>query len=259
MIRSTTSFKADQFFSEAYHALLNRVNICESGLGGHTDVTSVHTQSPIGSVSDEPLQPTDFPNINFWSKRNWSRSTNVKGLVRFNYIETKDGVMVNENRLQEMREAARNIWKGFKKRGIFPPTWKSAGVNVRSEYYREMRHKFLEFRLCKMDWKADQLATDSYYSWHNYHDQATAKSKGLRQGANIGSMEPVAKRMKTGAEPGSGEPFTTSLDSYFSPESDFEPSLINFATFESGPGPSTHIWDSEKLGSFHLCITLKKF
>ncbi len=201
-------------------------------------------------VSDEPLQPTDFPNINFWSKRNWSRGTNVKGPLRFNYIETKDGVMVDDDRLQEMREAARNIWKGFKKQGIFPQTWRSAGVEVRSEYYREMRHKFLEFKLCETDWKADQLATDSYYSWHNYHERATAKNKD-RQGANIGSMELVAKRMKTGAEPGSGEPFTTSLDSYFTSESDFEPTLANFGIFESGP--STDIY-SEKLGSFHLLL-----
>jgi hypothetical protein len=223
---STTVTAANEFFSEAYYALLNRVkpNIGDAGLRGQTDVASASTSISAGATisNDSELEPlalqaTDFPNVKFWLKRNWSRAANVKGLSRFNYLEKEDGVMVDETRLHEMREVARNMWKGFKKQGILPPTWRSARVEVRSEYYREMRQKFLEFRLCETDWKADQLAADYYYSFHNYH----AKGKG-RQGEGIGTMEPVAKRMKTGAEPeqmsSNGEPScTTSLDSYFAP------------------------------------------
>jgi len=184
--------------------------------------------------SYEPLQPTDFPNVRFWSRRQWSCPSNVKGHAHFNYIEMEDGGVVDETRVHEMREAAWTIWKASKKEGIFPPTWRSASVEVRSKYYREMRHKFPEFRLCDADWKADQLATDSYYSWRNYH---ATKGKG-RQGTNISSMEPVAKRMKTGIEleqvSSIGEPFTTSLDSYFAPN--FEPSqALQVGIIESGP------------------------
>ena len=52
------------------------------------------------------------------------------------------------------------------KKGTPPATWGAADIETRKLYSQEMSTRFPELKLCDLDWKAEQIATDNYPSWH---------------------------------------------------------------------------------------------
>lgn len=75
---------------------------------------------------------------------------------------------MDKDRAREMRKSACNIWLAFEDEGSAPATWRQASTQVRKKYYESMSSQFPELKLCDMDWKAEQLASDNYSSWHSY-------------------------------------------------------------------------------------------
>ena len=135
---------------------------------------------------DETARREDYPDVQFWTKRDWldcsAEQDNAMVLdnslrcgktcasqgfnVTMRYVEEQDGTVVNGHRVTEMRRYARLIWVHMAKEGGPPPSWGKADVKLSQAYCREMRQRFPELKLCDLDWKADQIATDNYPSWY---------------------------------------------------------------------------------------------
>lgn len=134
-------------------------------------------------------QREDYPNVNYWYRRDWlnnikdgGNSTDIgmepvrgktlmsKGINKnAKYIEDAAGNPVDGYRLRDIRSHARAIWACFQNVGRAPSTWGKADAEIAQAYRREMRAKFPEFALCECDWKADLVATEHYPSWYSTH------------------------------------------------------------------------------------------
>jgi hypothetical protein len=133
------------------------------------------------------LKESDYPNINYWHKRDWiSSKRSTKGTsdpntekpsrggkhasqginVAMKYIQEEDGTVIDGHRATHIRTIAAGIWGALADAGVAPLTWGKGGLAIREEYNKEMRRRFPELALCASDWKAEQIAIDNYPSFH---------------------------------------------------------------------------------------------
>ena len=181
--------------------------------------------------SPPPLRREDYPNINFWTKRQWTESSSntltdvhagpqsrgraraAQGInVTMRYVELEDGTEIGGDRAGEIRKFARSIWVSFAKKGPPPTKWGKADIEMRKAYCREVARRFPELRFCELDWKADQIATDSYPSWYvnwlpkgevGQMKQEDGETASLDSGAHgkrsrKALIKPATKKSKTG-------------------------------------------------------------
>ena len=120
------------------------------------------------------LEQKDFPHITFWSRRDWSSRRNESDKV---FIETEDGNVVSDSRMNDMRKYARSLWEIFLDEGAAPPTWGEAAPNISQRYRDLMCDEFPELRFCEKNWKADYIATIHYPSWHRYQVKMNKSKK----------------------------------------------------------------------------------
>jgi hypothetical protein len=168
---------------------------------------------PPTSVS---LCQSDFPKVKFWFKRDWNEYQNeqptdsdnqaergrgraAKGVnVTLRFVELEDGTIISGDRASEMRRFARTIWCFFEKEGTAPATWGAADVETRKKYCHEMRQRFPELSLCDLDWKAEQIATDNYPSWHAGKGKKKIKEEEGKS-EERGDTQLQAKRSRKGS------------------------------------------------------------
>ena len=87
------------------------------------------------------------------------------------FIEDENGNAVDGHCVTAIRAHARAIWVSLGKLNLLPATWGKADSKAQQEYRQEMRAKFPELSLCDNNWKADQIATDTYPSWYKNHPE----------------------------------------------------------------------------------------
>jgi hypothetical protein len=164
-----------QASSEAYNALLKAIP--GAAVGENVGINQDAFSMP------PPLCQKDYPKIKFWFKRQWTEFTNnqpanalssrgrsraSQGInVAMQYVELEDGTVIDGDRATEMRKFARGVWVSFAKNGAPPSKWGQADVQARQQYINSLSSRFPELRLCDLDWKAEQIATDNYPSWYN--------------------------------------------------------------------------------------------
>lgn len=134
------------------------------------------------------LAHSDFPQINFWTRKGWleyvaakedvtTLKENTRGKVRasqginvaMGYVEKEDGEAVDGHVASDMRKCARSIWVHIatvSETGP-PAKWGEAGIKFNEMYRKQMYERFPMLRLCESDWKVDQIATDNYPSWYS--------------------------------------------------------------------------------------------
>jgi hypothetical protein len=196
----------------AYNSLLHRIS------------------PPEASERPVPKKREDYPKIRFWLKHEWTKSLAECGTdvdaphgkkkgenVAMRFVETADGNMINGHRAESIRRHARSIWVYIAKGGTPPATWGSADLKTKELYCREMCNVFEELSLCNLDWKAEQIATDNYSSWHTTWVKQIEKSQlanpsgsGSDSNANVKrnrceSTKPSSKRKKVEGVPESSE------------------------------------------------------
>jgi hypothetical protein len=135
-----------------------------------------------------PLRQEDYPKIKFWFKRQWTeisndhptnatsgpqahqargRSRAAQGInVTMQYVQLEDGTVISGDRAAKIRTFARAIWVSISKTGAPPSKWGQADIQTRQQYLSTMGSRFPELRLCDLEWKIDQIATDNYPSWY---------------------------------------------------------------------------------------------
>ncbi|KAL6301084.1 hypothetical protein BKA93DRAFT_828516 [Sparassis latifolia] len=117
--------------------------------------------------SDTALSSSEYPKVNYWTRKDWThkKSQNVTVL----YIEDENGKPVDGYRLTDIRSFARSLWISLAEAGLVPASWTKASSIVSEHYRCEMCLKFPELRLWDSNWKADQIAYESYSHWRtNY-------------------------------------------------------------------------------------------
>ncbi|KAJ7509252.1 hypothetical protein B0H11DRAFT_1703035, partial [Mycena galericulata] len=130
------------------------------------------------------LSRDDYPLVKYWYRTDYAHGSDgvsnngapaprrggalsSQGInVSDRYIETEDGEIVNGYRVTAMGKTAGQIWFGFVAKGISPPTWGQASLEVVTMYNNEMCRTHHELRYCADNWKAQQIATINYSSWY---------------------------------------------------------------------------------------------
>ena len=157
------------------------------------------------------LRKEDFPKVRFWFRREWLDSSEKKnqvgdgtrgraqvarGLnVKMRYVEDEDGEPVDGNRAAAIRAIVRSFWITLK--GPLPSTWGLASAEIKEAYFEHMSTCH-ELNLCDQNWKAGQIATDYYPSWHNSKDskeqgEATTGLKRARSDTSVSHHFLVSK------------------------------------------------------------------
>lgn len=118
--------------------------------------------------------------------------------VRMRYIQVEDGTVIDGHRAQEIRNHARAIFVGFAHDGKFFPSWGDSDAKSRKIFYMELTSRFPELRLCDLDWKADQIATDTFPGWKITWLKKQNKLK--RENVDLSGDDHTQKRVKASKE-----------------------------------------------------------
>jgi hypothetical protein len=118
------------------------------------------------NVAPPQLERTTYPEVKFWFKRDWSlkRVCNEPPKV---FVETEHGEAVGEDQLDDIRKYAHKFFDTIDKDKA-PATWKQAPPDMKQTFHKLMVERFPELRLCEGGWKVDQMASNTYTSWHSY-------------------------------------------------------------------------------------------
>ena len=204
---------------EAYRALVQHVL---NGAAGSADIRQSGTENLLHPpLTAQSLDQKTYPNVKFWHKAAWTEYSNdqvpdlngkegsqPRGRARaaqninvaMRYVENENGETVDGNRATDMRKFARTIWVTLAKKGAQPATWGQADLETRRLYCSAMSDRFFELKLCHLDWKAEQIATDNYPSWHaNWLKQGMAQVKEENEGASLAPRPTTMKRSRKGS------------------------------------------------------------
>ena len=116
--------------------------------------------------------------------------------VSMRYIQGEHGQVIDGHRAREIRIHARAIFVGFANQGKQFTSWGDADAISRRTFYTEMVDSFEELQYCDLDWKSEQIATDTFPGW-----KVTWVKRKTREGAKRGrqqsiGQEPHSKRSK---------------------------------------------------------------
>lgn len=165
------------------------------------------------------LSPMDYPNIKFWTKKDWKdHGSNQKDIswlehardsqrdedndtnVMMRFIENEDGTLIVGSTAREIRYLARAIWRGFYALGTAPRKWGDATNDVRQSFFQQMEARWPVLRYCSNNWKTDHLATLLYSTWYPKYNK-----KMRAQAVEDGREHPTKRaRTCTSAEPVEG-------------------------------------------------------
>ena len=81
------------------------------------------------------------------------------------YIQEKDGQVINNHRARDIRNHTRAIFVGFTMQDKQFLSWGDVDAISRRTFYNEMVSRFEELQYCDLDWKAEQIAIDTFPGW----------------------------------------------------------------------------------------------
>jgi hypothetical protein len=170
-----------------YRATVDKLilSIPKSGLATNSIPTSKDTPPP--------LDPKDFPNIQFWTARVFdayhrTQTGETDGLAtkqrgpgrppkdettedRHPYLENADGTPVPWEVTVLIGQKARRVWQTLHDIGQAPPSWGKASETAYTYFISEMLNvpEFAFFRYCEGNWKLMRWTSKAYASWtRNY-------------------------------------------------------------------------------------------
>jgi hypothetical protein len=125
--------------------------------------------------------------------------------VSMRYIQEKDGQVINGHRARDIRNHARAIFVGFTMQGKRFLSWGDVDAVSRRTFYNEMVLRFEELQYCDLDWKAEQIAIDTYPGWKATWQKKQKKleqQQGKKRARRASSVEGSdTKRPKDTVEP----------------------------------------------------------
>ncbi|KAF4610532.1 hypothetical protein D9613_006515 [Agrocybe pediades] len=125
--------------------------------------------------------------VGFWTKQEWKnykenekkkKNTDRKPNAAYAFLCDRHGNELSDERLRQMKDAARLQWNHLYWLRIDPPTWGNRIMEAEERFSNAMRSKFEEFGLCDGNWKVTEFATLRYPGWTRSHRQG---KKGLKR------------------------------------------------------------------------------
>ena len=140
------------------------------GSGGITGKNACISMSTLSTpLPPEPLERKDFPNVCFWTLKEWNdykanqRQRSSEAISKLAFITTSSGEPVANEYLERMSEAARSLFTELHARGLAPPTWKAKSKFVSDFFVNTIVPKFPELHWCEGgSWKAEAFAVTRY-------------------------------------------------------------------------------------------------
>lgn len=85
--------------------------------------------------------------------------------VSLRFVQDQHGQVIDGHRAREIRIHARAIFVGFANKGTHFLAWGDADAASRKHFFAEMASRFEELQYCDLDWKSDQITTDTFPGW----------------------------------------------------------------------------------------------
>ncbi|KAG6808926.1 hypothetical protein H0H92_002348 [Tricholoma furcatifolium] len=165
-------------------------NTCKTVSPSNVASTTLSASLPSASLPLPCLDQDDYVNIKFWFKsaylvekkkrKAYSKledELDTNGNIMTWYLEDEDGDPVDGAKVEQVRATARSLWETLKSRGIAPSTWSEANNEAHNYYEAHLCERHPEVSYCENNWKAHQIAIDSYPSWSKVHLRAKIKKE----------------------------------------------------------------------------------
>ncbi|KAJ3930599.1 MAG: hypothetical protein NXY57DRAFT_976135 [Lentinula lateritia] len=127
---------------------------------------------------DIPLKKEDFPDVSFWTRKEWTdfatrnqlqkRGRGKRGNgenVAQQYIKDEKGNAMSGERANSFRLSCRGLFSQYHAEGKAPDTWENASHEVVRHFNRCIWSTFPELRLCAENWKLHYYAINAYPGW----------------------------------------------------------------------------------------------
>ncbi len=148
------------------------------------------TRRPNGLAKRLPYKKEDYPNIAYWTRKNYDDARNQIALVvvhdagaettKLPFIEHEDGTPLTEQEAVTMRATARGIFAHFLHEGTAPAKWGQVSVVGQDFFFNAIAERHPHAAMCEDMWKIQLLATTCYPSWHrNNRDKIERKRQEL--------------------------------------------------------------------------------
>jgi hypothetical protein len=117
--------------------------------------------------SPPPLSYDNFLDAKFWKSESWQIycTKRTDQLQKLRFICDEDGEFVGSHCLKSMTELAKKLWAHLHHHRLAPATWCLISQKAYNYYSNNMCASFLEFQLCKGDWKASMFGTIHFPDW----------------------------------------------------------------------------------------------
>lgn len=109
--------------------------------------------------------------------------------VAMHYIQDKDGNVISGHRSRDIRNHARAVFVSFATKGNLFSTWGEVDVINRRLFFNEMALCFEELKYCDLDWKAEQIAIDTFPGWKVTWLKKQKKGKGYKPEPNAAAKK----------------------------------------------------------------------
>lgn len=161
-----------------------------------TEITGKGENEEEDGIAEDPAEDLRSTSPGPGAQRGQGRSR--AGInVSMRYIQDEHGNVIDGHRTREIRMHARALFVGFALQGKHFMSWGDADAVSRKTFYAEMVSRFEELQYCDLDWKSEQIATDTFPGWK----VKWLKKQKVREGAKRGrqqstSEEPDPKQSK---------------------------------------------------------------
>src|ERR1700722_5502086 len=173
--------------------------------------------APANSSNLLPLSKTEYPQVHYWTKKQWDNKKDTLGSTKINqnapqrgktriangenmalrFIEDSNGVVVDGYQVNKMRTLSNQIWTHLHDQGVSPVTWAQGSHIIQSYYHSTMYDRFPKLQLCEGHWKVDQIAISSYPGWYRNHKNADVKQEPDLQDVPAMKCKSHTKRSST--------------------------------------------------------------
>jgi hypothetical protein len=204
------------FNSSRYNSVMEDI---KSAIKHPQEPSSSHgNMAPTSSSKLLSFKKDDFPDIKFWRQRDYTQYLNSKKQSRSivdpnnaprqrggarlastnenvatDYIELKDGQVVEGDKAANIRKRVRDIFKEMMSSAkmVLPKTWSEAGITERNYFLQELYKDYPYIAFCDDDWKGIFLASRTLSAFHN----------SLRRKVKLEVAENDEKKLKEEKEP----------------------------------------------------------
>lgn len=145
-------------------------------------------------VKEEDEDSLDIHGATSGSSTESSKQSGKKGSTSSCFMEDEEGEAIPKHTRDAARSKAKGFWIEILAKGIAPPSYGKAGINMKNEYITLMENAFPWLRYCENHWKSEQIWRNGYSDWYpralreKEEKEKAAKEKAAKETAPEGEV-----------------------------------------------------------------------